>query len=173
MQSTTPQQRWAAFVRRAVENAKTDEITSITQIVQGHIGRSTVFRWQNGEWDDYPEIGKVRAFCRATGADLDEAMATLRGGGEPGIQDVARCRPPLICPHCKARRPAAPAGLLVDDLAGIEGLEATTRFTLPPAYHRPAWSRERQQWVCRACAAVAWPCLVAQAHGEHVGLGAI
>ncbi|MGC4886622.1 hypothetical protein [Micromonospora sp. DT227] len=179
--TNSPQDRFAAFVRSAVDAATFENDCSIKDLVKGHIGRSTVFRWLAGDWQDYPELAKVRDFCTATGADYDQAMAALRGMApqpprsrpqpttpeQPAVRQApGRCG----CHHCTAGKPRAPERLTVIDTNRIAMLTESVRRALPPKFHRPHWDGVRRKWKCRVCPRATWPCPVAQAHGDEVGI---
>ncbi|MFY1595566.1 hypothetical protein [Micromonospora sp. WMMD737] len=76
----------------------------------------------------------------------------------------------MPCTHCAASRPYAPDGLHIKDTESIALMTKPARRALPPAYHRPDWDSLRREWVCRVCPRQPWPCSVAQAHGDLVGI---
>ncbi|MDG4795222.1 hypothetical protein [Micromonospora sp. WMMD1082] len=184
MRQETAQARFAAFVRAAVDAAAADQGKAIRDVVRGHIGGSTVFRWLGGGWQKTPELAKVRAFCEATGADYNDALMALAGripipttaavapdgGPVRPLVPATRCEPTRRCPHCAAGRPPPPDGYTVHDIVKIASLEEPARRALPPAFHRPHWDELRWQWRCLVCPREPWPCLVAQAHGDLVGV---
>lgn len=47
------------------------------------VASSTFHRWRLGQGTELPQISKVRAFCSATGASIDDAMKAL------GMTDAA------------------------------------------------------------------------------------
>ncbi|MCG5466704.1 helix-turn-helix transcriptional regulator [Micromonospora sp. MED01] len=72
------QDRFAQFVRRAVDAAHDDHDWSIKQVAaRCGIGRSTIFRWLSGDWQHHPELPKVRAFCAALDLPLGAALRAL------------------------------------------------------------------------------------------------
>lgn len=194
MNHQTPQARFAAFVRQAITTTAFRNSTTATAALSGAISRSTLYRWMAGDWHDPPELNKVRAFCKVTDADLDEALALLRGqpvipaarpappparttpppapatttGRRPVL--TGRCPLPVACSYCASGRKMAPRQLAVEDTGGIALMTKYARRALPPLFHRPDWDNLRREWVCRVCPSQPWPCSVAQAHGDAVGI---
>jgi transcriptional regulator with XRE-family HTH domain len=99
----SPQAAFARFVRRAIDNARDERGWTVSDLAaHTGVGRSTVFRWLAGDWQDYPELAKVRGFCaaldvpvsaafRALGLPDGEAQATAtagRSGGGPVDADI-------------------------------------------------------------------------------------
>ncbi|MEU2616397.1 helix-turn-helix transcriptional regulator [Micromonospora sp. NPDC007271] len=74
-----PQQvAFARFVRHAIDTSRRQRGWTLTQTAaHAGVGRSTIFRWLNGEWTDYPQLEKVRRFCRTLHAPVGEAMRAL------------------------------------------------------------------------------------------------
>jgi hypothetical protein len=69
--------RFAVFVDRALESARLAGMTDREiQRVSG-VATSTFHRWRQQQGRGLPELPKVRAFCEATGASIDEAMRVL------------------------------------------------------------------------------------------------
>jgi hypothetical protein len=56
------------------------------------VATSTFHRWRTTQGRGLPELPKVRAFCDATGASVDDAMAAL---GMTDAAPVATPEPPL------------------------------------------------------------------------------
>ena len=50
------------------------------------MGRSTLFRWLSGDCQEFPELGKVRGFCRALEIPVTAAFTAL--GVREGAPDV-------------------------------------------------------------------------------------
>ncbi len=76
---------FARFVRRAVDDAKDQRGWSVTRLAaETGVGRSTLFRWLAGDWQDFPEFATVRGFCRALEIPVNSAFAALgvRDGGD-------------------------------------------------------------------------------------------
>lgn len=74
----TAQAAFARFVRRAIDNARAERGWTVTDLAaQTGIGRSTVFRWLAGDWQDYPELAKVRGFCVALDLPVAAAFRAL------------------------------------------------------------------------------------------------
>lgn len=73
-----PQVAFAQFVRQAVEDAREQHGWTVSDVAaHTGVGRSTVFRWLAGDWQDYPELAKVRGFCAALGLSVAEALRPL------------------------------------------------------------------------------------------------
>jgi hypothetical protein len=79
--------RFAVFVDRALENARAAGLTD--RAIQRESGVAT---WRAAEGRGLPELPKVRAFCTATGASVDEAMRAL---GMTDEAPAATPEPPL------------------------------------------------------------------------------
>ncbi|WP_091666350.1 helix-turn-helix domain-containing protein [Micromonospora auratinigra] len=86
----SPQMAFARFVRRAIDDAREERGWTVTDLAtHTGVGRSTVFRWLAGDWQDYPELAKVRGFCAAL--DLPVAAA-FRALGLPDAGTAPRRR---------------------------------------------------------------------------------
>ena len=97
----SPQAAFARFVRQAIDHARNERGWTVTDLAtHTGIGRSTVFRWLAGDWQDYPELAKVRGFCaalevpvaaafRALGLPAAGGNAGVRADGEPGARRTA------------------------------------------------------------------------------------
>lgn len=69
--------RFAAFVKRALRDARTRGMTDQDiQRVTG-VGQSTFHRWQKGEGAQLPTIDRVRAFCAGLDIPLRPALIAL------------------------------------------------------------------------------------------------
>lgn len=69
--------RFAVFVERALKDARARGMTDREiQRVSG-VATSTFHRWRKRQGRGLPELPKVRAFCEATGASIEEAMRVL------------------------------------------------------------------------------------------------
>ena len=78
---------FARFVRRAVDTAKTQRGWTVTRLAaETGVGRSTLFRWLSGDCQEFPELGKVRGFCRALEIPVTAAFTAL--GVREGAADV-------------------------------------------------------------------------------------
>lgn len=78
----SPQAAFARFVRSAIDEARQGRGWTVRDLaVHTGVGRSTVFRWLAGNWQDYPELAKVRGFCSALGVPVSAAFRAL---GLPG-----------------------------------------------------------------------------------------
>ncbi|MER7459488.1 helix-turn-helix domain-containing protein [Micromonospora sp. NPDC126480] len=74
----TPQAAFARFVRRAIDDAREERGWTVTDLASHTgVGRSTVFRWLAGDWQDYPELAKVRGFCAALDLPVAAAFRAL------------------------------------------------------------------------------------------------
>jgi len=84
MSKTAARAGFARFVRRAVDDAKDQRGWSVTRLAaETGVGRSTLFRWLAGDWQDFPEFATVRGFCRALDIPVNSAFAAL------GVRDGA------------------------------------------------------------------------------------
>ncbi|WP_091555833.1 helix-turn-helix domain-containing protein [Micromonospora pattaloongensis] len=89
----SPQAAFARFVRRAIDDAKNERGWTVSDLAaHTGVGRSTVFRWLAGDWHDYPELAKVRDFCRALDVPLSAAVRALGLPESPPAQ--RRAEPP-------------------------------------------------------------------------------
>ncbi|MER7167619.1 helix-turn-helix domain-containing protein [Micromonospora sp. NPDC000207] len=83
----SPQHAFARFVRRAIDDARETRGWTVTDLAHHTgVGRSTVFRWLAGDWQDYPELAKVRGFCTALDLPVTAAFRALgvpEAGGLP------------------------------------------------------------------------------------------
>ena len=69
---------FARFVRRAIDDARDERGWTVTDLASHTgVGRSTVFRWLAGDWQDYPELAKVRGFCAALDVPVAAAFRAL------------------------------------------------------------------------------------------------
>ena len=69
---------FARFVRRAVDTAKTQRGWTVTRLAaETGVGRSTLFRWLSGDCQEFPELAKVRGFCRALDIPVTAAFTAL------------------------------------------------------------------------------------------------
>lgn len=84
--------RFSAFVERTLEAARARGMTDRGIARESKVAASTFHRWRNGRWSEPPQLDKVRAFCAATGASLDEALAAL---GMTEKAPAATPEPPL------------------------------------------------------------------------------
>ncbi|MEV1288154.1 helix-turn-helix transcriptional regulator [Micromonospora sp. NPDC049679] len=83
----SPQAAFARFVRRAIDDAKNERGWTVTDLAaHTGVGRSTVFRWLAGDWQDYPELAKVRDFCDALHVPVAAAMRALGLPEAPAVR---------------------------------------------------------------------------------------
>jgi transcriptional regulator with XRE-family HTH domain len=74
----SPQTAFARFVRRAIDDAREERGWTVSDLASHTgVGRSTVFRWLAGDWQDYPELAKVRGFCAALDVPVAAAFRAL------------------------------------------------------------------------------------------------
>lgn len=87
----SPQSAFARFVRRAIDDARDERGWTVTDLAtHTGVGRSTVFRWLAGDWQDYPELAKVRGFCAAMDVPVTAAFRALGlPDGEAGAAAVS------------------------------------------------------------------------------------
>ncbi|MEE6260275.1 helix-turn-helix domain-containing protein [Plantactinospora sonchi] len=96
----SPQAAFARFVRRAIDDAKRDRGWTVSELAtHTGVGRSTVFRWLAGDWQDYPELAKVRGFCAALGVPVGAAFRAL---GLPDAEPGSPARRPVVEPPVDA-----------------------------------------------------------------------
>jgi transcriptional regulator with XRE-family HTH domain len=69
--------RFAVFVERALIDARAHGATDRSIARDSGVATSTFHRWRLGQGESLPKLPKVRAFCEATGASIDEAMRVL------------------------------------------------------------------------------------------------
>jgi hypothetical protein len=84
--------RFAQFVARALDNARAGGMTDREIQRQSGVATSTFHRWRHAQGRGLPELPKVRAFCAATGASVEEAMRVL---GMTDEAPIATPKPPL------------------------------------------------------------------------------
>lgn len=69
---------FAAFVRRALDHAKTTRGWSVPRIAdESRVGDSTIYRWRDGDWQRSPLADQVAAFCDALDIPRSAAWAIL------------------------------------------------------------------------------------------------
>jgi transcriptional regulator with XRE-family HTH domain len=84
----SPQAAFARFVRRAIDDARNERGWTVTDVAaHTGVGRSTVFRWLAGDWQDFPELAKVRGFCAALEVPVAAAFRAL---GLPDAESPGR-----------------------------------------------------------------------------------
>lgn len=84
----SPQAAFARFVRRAIDEARQGRGWTVSDLAtHTGVGRSTVFRWLAGDWQDYPELAKVRGFCTALDVPVTAAFRAL------GLPETGTRRP--------------------------------------------------------------------------------
>jgi transcriptional regulator with XRE-family HTH domain len=87
----SPQEAFARLVRRAIDDARDERGWTVSDLAaHTGVGRSTVFRWLAGDWQDYPELAKVRGFCAALDVPVAAAFRAL--GVPDGAPTGARHR---------------------------------------------------------------------------------
>lgn len=84
--------RFAQFVDRALDNARAAGKTDRAIQRESGVATSTFHRWRLAQGRGLPELPKVRAFCTATGASIEEAMRVL---GMTDEAPIATPEPPL------------------------------------------------------------------------------
>ncbi|GLY25311.1 hypothetical protein Misp04_50420 [Micromonospora sp. NBRC 101691] len=69
---------FAAFVRRALDDARTARAWSGTEVSRRTgVSRQTINRWVRGDWSSDPEAARVVSFCEGLGLDPTAAFAAL------------------------------------------------------------------------------------------------
>ena len=72
---------YAAFVRRALETARTTRAWNGSEVARRTgVSRQTINRWVRGDWQSDPEPERVVAFCDGLGLDPADAFAILEWG---------------------------------------------------------------------------------------------
>lgn len=79
---------FARFVRRAVDRAKDTRNWTVKQIVDAsvdetgkpRVGRSTIYRWMNGDWERAPLPEQIEGFCDALDIPPQAALVILWPG---------------------------------------------------------------------------------------------
>lgn len=115
---------FARFVRRAVDDAKERRGWSVTRLAaETGVGRSTLFRWLAGDWQDFPEVATVRGFCAALDIPVSAAFAAL---GVPGAGPELPDDPAVAADLCAIverladpRTPAAEKALIRERLHAL------------------------------------------------------
>lgn len=69
--------RFAAFVDRTLKDARARGLTDREIARRSKVATSTFHRWRQAEGRGLPELDRVRAFCDATSASIDDAMQAL------------------------------------------------------------------------------------------------
>jgi transcriptional regulator with XRE-family HTH domain len=77
------QERFSRFIRRAVDEAKNSRGWTVSRLAaETGVGRSTLFRWLAGDFQQFPELASVRGFCAALDIPVSAAFTAL--GVRPG-----------------------------------------------------------------------------------------
>lgn len=69
--------RWAAYVDRAMRQARQNGLTNRKIAALTGLSTGTLHRWRTADGIELPEIEKVRVFCQVVEADLNEALNAL------------------------------------------------------------------------------------------------
>lgn len=84
---------FARFVRRAMDDVKTRRGWTVSRLAaETGVGRSTLFRWLNGDCQEFPELENVRSFCAALDIPVSAAFTALgvrHAGSEPDAEAAA------------------------------------------------------------------------------------
>jgi transcriptional regulator with XRE-family HTH domain len=82
------QERFSRFIRRAVDEAKNSRGWTVNRLAaETGVGRSTLFRWLAGDFQQFPELASVRGFCAALDIPVSAAFTALgvrRGSSSDG-----------------------------------------------------------------------------------------
>lgn len=82
--SAPPEARLAAytaFVRRALDRARTGRSWSVERVAQeARMSPNTLYLWRNGDWKSFPRAESVEAFCDALGIPVATAFTILWPG---------------------------------------------------------------------------------------------
>jgi hypothetical protein len=77
------QKNFSRFIRRAVDEAKARRGWTVSRLsAETGVGRSTLFRWLAGDFQQCPELASVHAFCGALDIPVSAAFTAL--GVRPG-----------------------------------------------------------------------------------------
>ena len=91
--STGRKQAFAAFVRKALEDARTVRAWTGSEVARRTgVSRQTIHRWRQGDWSTDPEPERVVAFCEGLGINVTIAFGIL------GWDRSASARPPAAPP---------------------------------------------------------------------------
>jgi transcriptional regulator with XRE-family HTH domain len=70
--------KFAAFVRAALEGARIQRGWTVARVLQvTGVGKTTLYRWLNGEWVEDPEAAKVRDLCDGLDIPVEQAFRIL------------------------------------------------------------------------------------------------
>lgn len=87
----TRRENFARFVKRAMEHVRVTRGWTVAQVLkETGIGRTTLYRWINGEWTEAPSASQVEAFCDGLGFPVADAFGILW----PGKHGRAKATPP-------------------------------------------------------------------------------
>jgi transcriptional regulator with XRE-family HTH domain len=84
--------RFGVFVARALDQARIEGMTDAKISAASGVSSSTFHRWKLGQGRELPQLDKVRRWCQAVGASIDDAMQAL---GMTDAAPVATPEPPL------------------------------------------------------------------------------
>lgn len=102
--------KFGLFVARALTEAKTRGMT-IPDIERATgVGKSTFYRWRDGEWTKDPRASQVRAFCDGIGVPYEQAFRLLgwSENGEPQAPEPAAMEPDMQEVARRLRDPNVP-----------------------------------------------------------------
>jgi transcriptional regulator with XRE-family HTH domain len=73
--------KFAAFIRAALEGARIQRGWTVAQLLEAtNVGKTTFYRWMNGNWTEDPEAAKVRDFCDGLDIPAEQAFKILWPG---------------------------------------------------------------------------------------------
>lgn len=92
--------RFAAFVQRGLDIARSRGMTVADIEKATGLGNSTFYTWRKGNWDRDPVQGRVKQFCEGLGLSLDEAYGAL-GWATPTAPKRTRPEPIIDDPDLR------------------------------------------------------------------------
>lgn len=102
--------KFGLFVARALAEAKARGMT-IPDIERATgVGKSTFYRWRDGEWTKDPRASQVRAFCDGIGVPYEQAFRLLgwSENGEPQAPEPTAMEPDMQEVARRLRDPNVP-----------------------------------------------------------------
>lgn len=82
---------FSRFVKRAMEHVRVTKGWTVAQVLkETGIGRTTLYRWINGDWIEAPSASQIEAFCDGLGFPVSEAFEILW----PGKHGRPKATPP-------------------------------------------------------------------------------
>lgn len=115
------QAAWSEYVKSAVRRAAPRSVPELAEAAQ--IGKTTLYRWLNGDWEDDPSPSQVKRFAEVIGLKPIEAFTVLWLGDEGPRVAPAPADDPDVVEILKAlrnpRTPEAERYLLKETLRSL------------------------------------------------------